>query len=356
MLFSPKNIAFGLDIGDKTVKLVELRLIKNLKGEEHLSLTAFNEVAIPDECIVAGEIKNAPVAVAAIKNCVKGARGGILRTRAVVASLPESQSYIKIVSLPKGKRENITRGDVAQMLDQHLPVEAEKLYFDWRPVDANKIIVGAAPKNVIDSYTNIIEQADLIPLSLEIESMALARALLDKNDLGADKTKIFMDLGATRSAIIATYRGNPIVALNVPLAGDAITREISKSEKMPLEKAEELKISCGADPQKCPPKIKKIISSALLAAIKPIEDGLHYIDRLLQTKIDKIFICGGIAATPKITSILSDELKIKVRHADPLVNITLGKKMKFGSEDFLKYATAIGLAIRGTEQDVLMLK
>lgn len=356
MLFSPKNIAFGLDIGDKTVKLVELRLIKNLKGEEHLLLTAFNEAAIPDECIVAGEIKNAPVVVSAIKNCIKGARGGILKTRAVVASLPESQSYVKIISLPKGKQENLTRGDVAQILDQHLPVEAAKLYFDWRPVDTSKIIVGAAPKNVIDSYTNIIEQADLIPLSLEIESMALARALLDKNDSGVDKTKIFMDLGATRSAIIATYHNNPIVALNVPLAGEAITKEIAKSEKISPEKAEELKILCGADPKKCPPKIKKIINSAFDAAIKPIEDGLHYINRLLQTKIDKILICGGLAAAPKITSILSDGLKIKVRHADPLVNIALGKKIKFKSEDFLKYATAIGLAIRGTEQDVLMLK
>lgn len=91
-------------------------------------------------------------------------------------------------------------------------------------------------------------------------------------------------------------------------------------------------------------------------AMKPIEDGLRYISRLLQTKIDKIFICGGIAAMPKITGILSDGLKIKVRHADPLANITLGGKIKLSNEDFLKYATAIGLAIRGTEQDVLMLK
>jgi len=233
MLFSPKNIAFGLDIGDKTIKLVEIKRIKNLRGEERLVLVAFNEAPLPGDVISNGEIKNPPAVVAAIKECIRGAKGKILGTQAVVASLPESQSYLKVVNLPAGKKGEVTEADIERILDQHFPVEAEKLYFDWQSIGGGKIMIGASPKNIVDSFTNVIEQAGLIPLSLEIESIALSRALIDAKELNGGPPKIFMDLGATRSAIIATYQNNPIIALSIPLSGEKMTQEIAKSEKIP---------------------------------------------------------------------------------------------------------------------------
>lgn len=365
MLFSPKNIAFGLDIGDKTIKLVELRRIKNLRGKERLVLVSFNEVSAPAGVMINGEIKNPPAVINAIKSCVKGVKGKFLSTRAVVASLPESQSYLKIISLPKNpvkggvfnetnKKNGIKRNDVERLISQHFPIEAEKLYFDWQPLEEGKIMLGAAPRNIVDSYANIIEQAGLIPLSLEIESLALSRALIDKKETNGG-SKIFMDLGATRSAIIATYHNNPVVTLNIPLSGDSMTNEIAKSEKINFEKAEQLKLECGFDIKKCSPKIKKVINSILCGAIKEIDAGVRYISRLLQIKIDKIFICGGVSAMSKIASALSDGLKIKFRHADPLVNIVLSKKIKWSDDDILRYATAIGLAMRGTEPQALLI-
>ncbi len=353
MLFSPKNIAFGLDIGDKTIKLVQLRRIKNLRGVEKLTLVSFNETSLPDAVIANGEIKNAPAVAAAIKKCVRGAKGKILGSKAVIASLPESQSYLKVVSLPANKKERLDKNDVERILDQHFPVEAEKLYFDWQTIGGGKILIGAAPKNIVDSFTNIIEQADLIPLSLEIESIALSRALIDMKEENSGPPKIFMDLGATRSAIIATYKNNPIIALNIPLSGEHMTEEIAKAEKIPFEKAEQLKMECGFDIKKCPAKIKKTINEIFDSSVKQIDTGLRYINRLLQIKTDKIFICGGVSAMPRITSVLSDGLKLKVRHADPSVNIAIAKKIKLSTEDLLRYATAIGLAIRGTEHQVL---
>ena len=58
----------------------------------------------------------------------------------------------------------------------------------------------------------------------------------------------------------------------------------------------------------------------------------------------------------KIAPILSDRLKIKVRLADPLANIILDKTIKLAGGELLKYTTAIGLEIRGTEYDLLKLK
>ena len=355
MLFSPKNLAFGLDIGDKSIKIAELKFIKNLRGKEYLVLTSFNETPIPEGMIVNGEIKNAPEVIKTIKTCVKNVRGRYLSTRSVIASLPESQSYLKIVTIPKNKRESVNHDFVESILSQHFPIETNRLYFDWQFIDSDKIMIGAAPKNIVDSFMSVIEQADLIPLSMEIESIAISRALLNGGDASDKKYKIIMDLGATRSSIIATYQNNPVLTLNIPLSGDGMTQEIAKSEKISFEKAEELKLLCGFDVQKCPVKIKKILSSIISSSVKKIETGIHYINRLLRIKMDKIYICGGVSGMAKLTISLSDKLKVKVRHADPLGNIVVDKKIAASNEELLKYTTAIGLAIRGTEHDVLIL-
>ncbi|MFH1193799.1 MAG: pilus assembly protein PilM [bacterium] len=354
MLFNSKNIAFGLDIGDKSIKLVELTLIKNLRGKQSLTLTAFNESPVPAGMIENGEIKNAPEVVKIIKNCVKTAKGRLVSAKTVVASLPESQSYLKIISVPENKKGDISQSFVESILSQHFPIDAAKSYTDWQFIDDDKIMIAVAPKNIVDSFTSVIEQAGLIPLSLEMESIAISRALANSAEPDEKKYKIVMDLGATRSSIVAIFQNNPVLTLHIPLSGDEMTDEIAKAEKISFEKAEELKFVCGFDVKKCPAKIKKIISSIVASSIKKIDTGIHYINRLLRVKIDKIYICGGVAGMAKLAGSLSDGLKIKVRHANPTANITVNKKIMLSDTELLKYTTAIGLAERGTEWDVLI--
>jgi type IV pilus assembly protein PilM len=356
MLFNSKNIAFGLDIGDKSVKLAELTLIKNLRGKQSLTLSAYNESPVPAGLIENGEIKNAPEVIKIIRNCVKNAKGRIASAKTVVASLPESQSYLKIISIPENMKGNVSQNFVESILSQHFPVDPAKSYMDWQFIDTDKIMVAVAPKNIVDSFTSVIEQAGLIPLSLEVESIAVSRALMNSAEPDGKKYKIIMDLGATRSSIVAIFQNNPVLALHIPLSGDEMTEEIAKAEKISFEKAEELKFVCGFDVKKCPAKIKKIISSIVSSSIKKINTGIHYAERLLRVKIDKIYICGGVAGMAKLAGALSDGLKIKVRHADPAANIAINKKIMLSDSELLKYTTAIGLAERGTERDVLTFK
>ena len=165
-----------------------------------------------------------------------------------------------------------------------------------------------------------------------------------------------MDLGADHSSMIAVYKNTPILTLNIPLSGEGMTQAIAKSQKMTIEKAEALKIKCGFDIKSCPVAVKKTINDIINSSTEQIKNGLQYINKVLKYKFDKIYISGGVSAMNKLAATLSDKLKIKVRHADPAVNIVLDKKIKLTGEELLKYATAIGLAIRGTEQDLFKLK
>ena len=356
MFFRSKNIAFGLDVSDRSIKLAELKLRKNIHGEESLVLTGHNELFIPPDIIVDGEIKNYPAAVQAIKTCLKNVRGRPLSARAVVASLPESQCYLKMLDTPKNNVEAISPKIIRGLACQHFPTEENELYYDWQIINGNKIIIGAAARNTVDSYAEIIEQAGLIPLSLEIESIAIARALIKKEGARKNDARVLIDLGAGHSSIIVVRDGNPILTLNMPLSGNAMTKAIAESQKLTIERAEALKIKCGLDLKNCPASVKKTIGDIINSSVKQIRCGLQYVGRILKYRFDKIYICGGVAGMNKIAPILSDRLKIKVRLADPLANIILDKTIKLAGGELLKYTTAIGLAIRGTEYDLLKLK
>jgi Tfp pilus assembly PilM family ATPase len=141
--------------------------------------------------------------------------------------------------------------------------------------------------------------------------------------------------------------------LNIPLAGDTMTQEISKAEKISFDEAEKIKVACGLDQSKCSIKTKKVVITVIKAATEQITTGLKFINSFLISKTDKIYISGGVAAAPKIASILSEKLNLKIRHADPMINIKLKKGLVLASEDLLRYTTAIGLSMRGTEADLL---
>lgn len=368
MLFSPKNIAFGLDIGDKSIKMAEVRLTKNIKGETSLMLANINEIPVPEGTFVNGEVKNSAAAAKAIIQCAKKMRGRYLITKGVIASLPESQCYLKIIPpMPADASKNADLF-IQKNLTKHFPVNADQVYYDYRILDDGRILIGIAPKAIADSFTNIIEQAGFAPLALEIEGIAIARALTrvpreataKKEHDNADETarpKILMDLGATRSTIIAVERGDTVaVTLNIPLSGDNMTREISKVEKISFDEAEKIKIACGFDTMKCAVKTKKIIQSLIKDAAQEIKTGIQYINNNLNgdgAKVEKIYISGGVASMLKLASVLSEKLGVKVRHADPFINVRRGKKITIANEELLKYATAIGLAMRGTETDLL---
>ncbi|MFC1612573.1 pilus assembly protein PilM [Patescibacteria group bacterium] len=354
MFFYPKNFAFGLDIGDKSIKLADVKLKKNLKGEKRLTLTALHECNLPPGIIYKGEIKNPPAVAEAIRECTKNVSGALLSTRAVVASVPESRCYFKIIRAPQKTKQNIN-DFIAKNIGQHFPLEKNKLYFDWQFIDAERVAIAAAPKNLIDSYTAVIEQADLIPLSMELESMAIVRALATRVDTKSQSHKIFIDLGAGHSTIIVTENNFPILNLNIALSGENLTRQIARTQKLSYEEAEKLKLACGFDLNKCPPKTKKIINLLISSSVKQIYTSLQYINKFLKHKPDKIYICGGASQMTKLSTILSEKLRVKVRHANPLTNLTLDKEVKLTNTKLLQYVTVLGLAIKGTTGDIFKL-
>lgn len=347
--------AFGLDISNHSLKAVSLK-----KTNKTFTLCAYNDISVPSGLIVNGEIKDQVAAAELVKKVIKGTDGLGLQTKDVIACLPEIATFIKVIAIPYAPEDQL-QGAIEKEMKQHLPYSMEEIYWDWQIVcpeskknDIIEVLVGAAPKKIVDAYTAMLEKAGLTVVGLEIEGAAIARSLIKEND---QEGKIILDFGATRSSLIVYDRGCVQFTVSLPMAGEKITKTIADTLKLTPRQAEKAKIVCGLDRKKCRGALKTILFSTTNNLTKKIKSAIDFYQTHFPqgNEIKEIILSGGGANFKKIDATLQEQFKQTIKLGNPLVNIA-PSKLAIPGNILISYATAIGLAMGSEEQNIFNLK
>lgn len=339
---------FGLDFGDRSLKLVALAARPLSRGWR---VRAFGEAAVPEGLSVNGVITEPQKMSELIRTLIRTTRGRV-HGRSVVASLPEGKTFIKVIEVPA---EGVELGAaVRTAAAENFPLPPEALSLDWHTIGEierggkkfNRVVIGAAPLELVASYTQIIEEAGLVPVALEIEAMATSRALLSLEESGGPFA--ILDIGATHTSLIFVNAGAVELTMSIPISGVAITQTIAQALVVPFEKAEETKHECGLDLKRCEGKLRQVLSATITDISKQIRSALRFYQNHGpgSQKIQNIILCGGGGNFRKIDAVLSQALRIKVRRGNPWTNVLPPRDSRLTNAG-LGYATAIGLALRG---------
>ncbi|OGY45454.1 MAG: hypothetical protein A2744_02085 [Candidatus Buchananbacteria bacterium RIFCSPHIGHO2_01_FULL_44_11] len=346
LIRSEKNI-FGLDLGDQALRLVQLK-----KQGKNTILKSYNEVKVPDDVIVDGVIKKEDQLVSLINQLIATVQGEKIKTRNIIACLPETKTFIKVTDIVSGDAEQLPEL-IKEEVKNHMPLDPEEIYFDWQIIGSTpkttKLLIGAAPKEIVDSYFATLEKSGLTPLALEVEAASITRSLLKENDQSA---KIIIDFGAVRTGLIVYDQGTIQFTVSLPISGNKITQTIAKTLNLDLTKAEKAKVVCGLDPEKCEGALLKILLSAIEELIGQIKStAMFYKTNFAGSNaITEIVLCGGGANFAGIDRVLSEKLGLPVKISNPLNNIKTTNKIAIPKEKILSYTTAIGLALRAFEK------
>lgn len=372
-----KPKAFALDISDLSLKLVKLE--KNKKG---FTLVSFLRKEITPGIIEKGEIKNQDALIDIIKSSISEVKGKPLDTKYVVASLPEEKTFLQVIQLPLLKEEEVKEAAKFEA-ENYIPFPINQVYLDSRivkPVSGRlghlDVLIAAIPKTTVDPYVFCLKKAGLVPLALEIESQATARALV--KDQVSDFPLLLLDIGATRTSFIV-FSGHSIrFTSSIPIASEEFTRAITKNLKLNLKEAEAFKLKYGLlGPKKVELKGKeedvfekkikreerffKAFVPVLTNFTEEIKKRIDYYQSHISREhlppggkgIEKILLCGGGANLKALDQFFSSELKTPTTLANPWINILLeGKKEvpQLPFKESLSFATALGLALKGTRE------
>lgn len=346
--FSENSI--GLDISDRSLRLVRLA-----KRGKKIHMIFFADMTIPEGVIENGNIKNEKKFIELGSKLAKKAKIKKSSTQKIISVLPETKTFITIVDIPTAKTNEKSKKEkdvfselVEQEIVNHIPLNIDEIYIDWqvlkRTPGATKLLIGAVPKKVSDQYYNVLDKSGLRPSVLEIEAAPIIRSLLLEGD---EKTKMIIDFGAIRTGLIIYNQKTVNFTVSLPISGQRITETIASTLKMDMEKAEESKIVCGLDKEKCEGALIKVLMDPINKMASHIKRAQSYYQSNFPKgeKISEIILCGGGANFLKIDDILKEKIGLPVKIGDPLINISNGKKTKMSKEKALSYTSAIGLAL-----------
>jgi len=338
----------GMDVSDRTVKFVELK-----SDEAGLVPSRFGGAPLAEGGVVGGAIRNPDVL-----------REGLLKLqrrhgfRFVRASLPEQQAYVFTTSIPVTKDEQQLSQMIEFKLEENVPIAPQNAIFGYDVLSTEEkeggemdVAVTVYPRKAVNQYVETFEAAGLTPLSLEIESQAIARAIIPRGD---QATYLVVDFGETRSGLAIVRDELLSFTTTLEVSGRELTNAIEKEFGVEGKDIARIKNEQGIWAKGSKGQMHAAVIEVISRLTDEVERHHHYWESLArgkgedQRKIQKILLCGGNANLAGLPEYMASSLKIPVERANVWLNAFSFEhfvpEMPF--ERSLSYATAVGLALR----------
>lgn len=168
----------GISISDDFVHCV-----KFTKKNDSVLIEKFAERPISPGVVTSGEINKKEEIIEILK-----ALKNDLNLTYVKVSLPEEKAYLFTAKIPLVEKGDVVSA-IESKIEENVPVSPEELIYDYKLIDHREkdhldVVVSTIPNAVIDLYIDVVSGAGLSLLSLEIESQAVARAVVPKKTAG----------------------------------------------------------------------------------------------------------------------------------------------------------------------------
>lgn len=276
---------------------------------------------------------------------------GQFTTRDVALNLPESNCFVRVIHVAPMTDEEIDAA-VPFEAESYIPIPVDQVYLDWKRLgEANgrvELLLVASPKDFVDRVLKAVELAGLTPVSVEVQSEALARAVVA---LGSRETLLIADMKAARTDLIMVERGNIQFTSTIPIAGQSLTDAIVKGLELQPKRSEEIKAQAGFANTTEYPNLKMLLLPTLQNLVNEIKQVLTFHDQHSTEKVTRILLVGGAARLAHLVEFVQESLiereGVLVQLADPTVNVHMDVPEGLADNQILAYGPTVGLAMRG---------
>ena len=347
----------GIDLSDKSVKIVET------KGGNKPVLRTLCWAPVGVNLLKRGVVQDVALVTEAVNNAMANCSPVSLDGRDVVASIPEVQSFVRVLDVPIMSASEMDEA-VQWAVRRHIPFDLDRVYIDWESLgletekSQNKqVLVGAAQRDVVDPLLAVLDNLGLNVVALELEAQALMRCLLPgrSDDSKSVRGVLVVDLGATSTNVVLFDQGAMRFTTNVQFGGDDLTQQLARELKLKTRAALEMKERVGVGFDQADEKIVNALRSAALNLVQMIERAVQEMTVQLppEQRIRMILLTGGGANLVGIRELFGGVFTgIPVQLGNPWTNVqSEGNKkgLNISVGDAMHFTTAIGLALREAE-------
>jgi len=345
MLFSRKIDPIALDIGSTYIKLVQL------KGSgKNYSLVKFGMVPLPAEVIVEGAVMDANRVSEAIKELLVAQK---IKTKEVVLSVSGSSVIIKRISIADMTDEELAES-IKWEAEQYIPFSIDDVNVDFQKLGPGAaegqadVLLVAVKKDKINDYVNLVKDAGLEPVVVDVDAFALANMCELSYEVEAGITAL-LNIGASVMNINILRDGVSIFTRDITVGGNRYTEALQRDAGLTYEDAEKIKRSESVDGSDMD-QLNGIIATVTEDIVGEIQRSFDFFRSTTGSdKVSRVLLSGGCAKISQFTKVLSERLEIPVDIINPFKNIKVDPKYfdaGFISDAAPLAAIAVGLAMR----------
>ena len=253
------------------------------------------------------------------------------------------------------------RETIELSLEEHVPISASDAIFDFKVLSRTdsgdaEVAVTAAPRTIIDMYTDVFSAAGMTLLSVELEAEALARTLIHPDDAS---THLIVDFGELRTGIAIVSNGEVQFTSTVTIGGRMLTETLAKHFNVSNEEAEGMKKELGIKRTTTDEELFGLLLNNVAVLRDEVNKNFMYWHThpdehgKARPVIESILLVGGDANLAGLSDYLTSSLRVKTTVSDVWVNAGLpeGEIPEISRTASLGYATALGLALRTTDHE-----
>ncbi|MFT5179708.1 MAG: Tfp pilus assembly PilM family ATPase [Candidatus Paceibacteria bacterium] len=306
---------YSLDLSPDAVRLMYLKVSKH-----GLIPSEYKEVKLKEKCNLLETLED-------LKKCDE-LRSVLVSLKEeygmkfVNVSLPETKTYVFRTTLPKEALKTIYES-ISFKIEENVPLKPDEAVFDYDVLEKENdkkhvdVVVTTFPKSVVRTYTKLLNEVGLVPLSFESESQSLARALVKEDD---PSSYLILNMAETKIGIAIVEQNKVQYTSSLPIVSKDVIEDL-KGE--------------SAD------HLKKQINKLLIFWFTNKNDLGH------KDKVDTVIISGKYASAPGLVDFLEKHLAIKIEVANVWKNcFDINEYVPdLGQKESLDFAIPIGLSL-----------
>ncbi|MBI4091098.1 MAG: pilus assembly protein PilM [Candidatus Komeilibacteria bacterium] len=342
--------AVGIDISDGSIELVNL----GKRRDNSFTIQDQARVVLDPETIVHGTIVNEKKFIAACTELFLKAR---LDTKgvAVASALPDGQVLTKAIPLAAGAHQldpeymdNLAKS-LYKGLGYHIPTPRLQWTLHRHSPERSELIVYVADSRTIQRWQAVFRHFHMKLIVMEMESLALARALL--HPLSGHDTVALLDFGYRQTNVCLFDAKGLRYSHTIGEGGLGLTSRLAHELNIAFDKAEQRKRSCNL----AKPTDTTELTIVHQHYVRILEETHEALQRVAHP-ITRAVITGGASTIAGLKTLTEKILGYRTVRGT-LSKTALGKHIALGAarDDHWQaiYAGAYGLAIRGASRETL---
>jgi type IV pilus assembly protein PilM len=238
--------------------------------------------------------------------------------------------------------------------EQYIPFSIDDVNVDFQKLGPGAqegqadVLLVAVKKDKINDYINLVKEAGLDPVVLDVDAFALANMYELNYDLEAGITAL-LNIGASVMNINILKDGMSIFTRDVTVGGNRYTEALQREFGLSYEDAEKVKRGEAVEGASHE-QTAEVMASVTEDIVGETQRSLDFFRSTTGSdQVSRVLVSGGCARISNFTTVLAQRIEIPVEITNPFKNIQVDPK-RFNAallqEAGPQSAVAVGLAIR----------